>query len=129
MATNVYKLGTTYGGLTNVRSLATPIPYPYSDPAPFSRVEDAASGARYGFGSPIIKWSWKFLRRAQRDFLRSTYCASPAMSNTVYVAQLDTEGTERAYLGTMVWPVPEDVQAERVLDFVLIFRDLEIVTS
>ena len=128
MTVNVYKIGTTYGGLTSLASLTPPIPYPYHDFTNFSALHNLADGGSRGNGSPMIKWSWKFLTRAQRTLLR-TYCVSPATSATIYIAQLNSEGSETAYLCKMNWPPTEDYQAERVLDFELIFRRLEVVTS
>lgn len=129
MASNVYKIGTTYAGLTLLTALSTPVTNPYSEYAPFSKIHSLADGSIRGNGSPAIRWVWKFMTRAQRNYLRTTFCASPLSSSSVYIAQLDGEGTERAYLCKMLWPAAEDIQAERVLDFSLTFRRLEIVTS
>ena len=129
MASNIYKIGTTFGGLTLLTSLSTPITNPYSDFAPYSRPHSLANGGIRGNGSPVLQWSWKFMTRTQRNYLRTTFCPSPANSASVYIAQLDGEGTERAFLCKLLWPAKEEVQAERVLDFSLVFRRLEIVTS
>jgi len=128
MSTNIYKIGTSYAGLTSLKSLTVPVTFPYHDFSNFSEVHNLADGSTRGNGSPMIKWTWKFLTRAQRGQLR-TFCPSPATSATIYISQLNSEGTETAYLCKMNWPPVEDIQAERVLEFELIFRRLEVVTS
>lgn len=69
-------------------------------------------------GSMSANWHWGFMKKADRDFLR-TYC--PGKSNYVYFSIQDNELDWGIYYGLMVWPANERPQNNRVLDFTVLF--------
>jgi hypothetical protein len=118
-----FKIGLTYGGLTNIESLTTPIFAPRSTYRQYAVRVGLGNDTVRGLGLPSATWSWGFLTAAQRDQLR-TFCNEA--SAEVYIQTKKRESSEEydVFTGVMIWPEDEEVSNDRVLDFTLEFRKL-----
>jgi hypothetical protein len=117
-----YQIGTTYGGLTNVESLSTPVQPPRSTPPDYSQPIPLASGGVRGAGWLRCTWSWDILSQAEYNKLR-TFCTGKSAS--VYINTRKDAGTYQVYTATLVWPEQPRRDSGRVLGLVLEFQDLE----
>lgn len=120
-----YQIGTTYGGLANVESLATPLAAPRSTPPDYSQPIELVSGGVRGGGWLACTWSWATMTQAQYDQLR-TFCSGK--SAEVYINTRKDDGAYQVYTAWLVWPEQPRRDSGRVLDVVLEFRDLEEYT-
>lgn len=123
-----YKIGTEAGGvgaITNLGSLTTPIPAPKSSFQDYTEYIQLGSGEMKGVGWPVAEWHWDFLTQAQRNQLR-TFCTGA--SETVYIRtrKNDSSDAYANYLAVMIWPIAEDKDAGRRLDFTIKFQALEV---
>lgn len=113
-----YKIGSTLGGLTLLSALG--IPAPQHDFVPYSVPVDGGDGKQIGHGWPTDEWHWGFLTAAQRATLR-TYI--PGSSATIFIRDLKDDGlTWKDFQVEAIWPLGEDRQAGRRLDFTIRFR-------
>lgn len=118
---NEFKVGTSQAGLTLLSQLTVPVPEPFCEFVPYSKQSSLSDGNVRGNGFPQAKWDWKFLTSAQRDQLRS-FCAGA--SSSVWIRTWDEEGDYHDFNCIMIWPAEQDPQAERFLEFTLVFRRL-----
>lgn len=100
-----YEIGTTLEGMTNIESLATPLPVPRAPFRDSARRVRAASGRVYGQGFASCEWLFSPLSSAQRAQLK-TFCADE--SANVYIKTLASNDTYKVYQAVMVWPETED---------------------
>lgn len=107
--------------LTNVETLG--VLAPRGDMETYSQAIPLQSGLLRGGGWRKATWKWGYLPIAQRDILRA-YC--PDASALVYI-KTKTRALADAYAvyqATMIWQVPERVEATRRLDFEIKFQNL-----
>lgn len=121
-----FEIGTTYETMTNIESLATPLPVPqatYQDG--MERVMLASGGVRW-LGAPMATWIFPEMTEAQRDMLRS-FCSGP--SATVYVStRTNASGSVfDDFVAVMLWPDAEEHKAGLVFDVQIKFQFLETV--
>ena len=117
-----YQIGTTYGGLTNVESLATPLNAPKSTFTEYSQNIALGSGAVRGGGWAVATWNWGFLTQAQRNQLR-TFCTGKSASIFIQTRKNDTSDAYQVYTAVMVWPDEEDKDHGIRLNFQVVFRN------
>jgi hypothetical protein len=117
-----YKIGTTYGGLTNLEDMATPIPAPKHSLIEYSKPTILGDTTVRGLGWRRTTWHWDFLTQAQYTALR-VLCA--ALSSFVYINTRKNDGSYQVYTATMIWPAnePEFVN-NKLLDIDVEFRAL-----
>lgn len=123
-----YAIGTTYGGLTNLANLTTPVNYPKSHPLPYAETKTLGDYTERGIGAPNTVWHWAVLTQAMRDQLR-TFC--PGASASVYITtrSLENDGLFRTYTAIMVWPSQsEEYDAKHRTGFDIIFRGMVVYT-
>lgn len=121
---SILKIGTSIGTLTALDALATPV----HDPAkvvfyPYARIVRTGSGGAVTQGAPYAVLTWRNIRRAQRDQLR-TYCTTP--SAVVYWTLPTNESnlTVANYYGIMTWPLVENYYIDILTDFNLYLYNL-----
>lgn len=123
MALYEYEIGTSYGGMANVESLATPLPAPKSSFLPYSKYLSLGDSTIRGSGWAAASWRFGFLTRAQRDQLK-TFCSGASASVYIQMRKNDTSDAYQVYTAVMIWPPVEEKHAGKRLDFNLEFRDL-----
>jgi hypothetical protein len=93
--------------MTNIESLAMPLPVPRAPFRPYAKIMTAASGLSVGKGFASCQWVFSMLTAAQRTQLR-TFCPSPATSAAVYIRTMTNEADAYAsYQAIMHWPEDE----------------------
>jgi hypothetical protein len=99
-----FQIGIT-SSMTNIESLATPLPVPRAPFRPYARVTTTASGLTVGKGFASCQWVFSMLTAAQRTQLR-TFCAGA--SAAVYIRTMTNEADGYAsYQAIMHWPEDE----------------------
>lgn len=124
-----FEIGLTQGGLVNLDILATPVVPPKWFYSSFVEAIPLGSGAVRGMGAPTATWRWGFIKKAQRDMLR-TFC--PGASAAVCIRTYTTESLDSAkeFSCDMFWPTDaEEVNAGRRLDFTIEFRNLVLLSE
>lgn len=125
MALSDFKIGTTLGGMTNIESLATPLPAPKAPYKLYMRSLMSSSGLTVGRGFPVCQWIFPLLTAAQRTQLR-TFCTGASAS--VYIRTMTNEADAYAnYLAVMHWPDEERRDPSKRhdrLEFVVLFTHL-----
>jgi len=116
-----YQIGTTYGGLTNLESLTTPVAPPKSSFIPYSQSLALGSGSVRGGGWATAIWSWGFLTQAQRNQLR-TFCTGKSASVYINTRKNDTSDAYQVYTAVMVWPDEEIKDHGFRTDFQIVFQ-------
>jgi len=110
MALSDFEIGLTAGTMTNIESLATPLPVPRAPFKPYAKSVTAASGVSVGKGFPSCQWIFSRITPAQREQLR-LFCAGD--SATVYIRTMTNEADPgnsvaadayREYQAVMHWP-------------------------
>jgi hypothetical protein len=96
-----FEIGTTQVGMTNIESLATPVPLPQFDYLPFARVVNLGSGGTRGVGSPVATWTFGLLSIQEYNQLR-TFCAGA--SAVVYIRTRVDDDTYDDFQAKMIWP-------------------------
>lgn len=123
-----YKIGTTFGGMTNLEGLNTPVPPPFATFRPYQSVINLGDGTTRGLGFPSVTWAWAFLSNAQRDVLRA-FCTGSSASVYIHTKKNDSNDAYDDYLGVMLWPEEEQSENHHKMDFTLTFVSLVHVTS
>ena len=120
----IYKIGLTSGGMTDLKSLTVPIPYPKSS------YRDGAGRLRLGnkqikdVGLPVAVWDWGFLSQAQRDQLR-TFCAGASATVYIQTRTNETADTFDTFSAIMEWPEGDgQLDFTRRVNFSVQFTDL-----
>lgn len=129
MALYEYKIATEaagVGGLTNVESLATPVPAPKSTFEEYLEQVQLGDGTVRGAGWMTATWHWDVLSQAQRNQLR-TYCTGASEVVYIRTRKNDSSDAYANYKAVMIWP-SEEKTAGRRLDFTLRFQALELQT-
>jgi hypothetical protein len=118
------KIGTTYGGMTALPSLATPVHSPQTCIyTPYSAtVRTGDNGAR-GIGLPMVTMYWRALPIAQRDQLR-TFCTGLTATVFIYIPTDASGYTFAAFSGTMIWPMGDNYFGPNTQDLTLVIRNL-----
>lgn len=130
MADYLYKIGLDAGGvagLVNIESLSTPVPAPHSSWIEGQQFRRLADGTLRVYGYPVAVWRWDFLKRAQRDMLR-TYCTGASAVVCIATRKNDSADAYVTYRAVMEWPQEEEKDAGRRMDFELRFTCLEVIT-
>lgn len=120
-------------GLVTLRSLGISNPRPVYKTG-VTAVDLGDNSSRI-LGAPQVAWAWGFISQVQRDALRE-YC--PGASADVLIVTpttekiLTEENAAQTFSAKMLWPAPltpENPIAGRRLEFVLIFRQLELYVA
>jgi len=96
-----FMIGTTEVGMTNLESLATPVPLPQFDFMPFARVVNLGSGGTRGVGSKVVTWTFQLLSIEEYTQLR-TFC--PGASAVVYIRTKVDDDTYADFQAKMICP-------------------------
>lgn len=116
------------GALVTLASLGVPNPHPIWNPS-VSRAKLGDNSGRL-LGAPTVKWDWGFVKQDPRDALR-IFC--PGGTAQVIIVSPTTETVATVpnaagrFLCQMWWPapdMPEDPNAGRRLQFVILFKQL-----
>jgi hypothetical protein len=118
-----FEIGLTQGGMTNLEALATKVTPPAWTYQVYSEEVELGDGSMLGSGWPTAEWHWGFIKKAEKEMLR-TFC--PGKSAEVYIKTYKPDRTSAVFKAIMVWPQAEDDYAERTLSFVITFRRLEV---
>jgi hypothetical protein len=122
-----YKIGTTYGGMTNVESLTTSVFAPKHDRIVYSSPVTTGDGQVHGLGWLVTKWHWDFMTQAQYTQLKQ-FCTG--LSASVYINTKNNSDTYTSYTAIMIWPVNEpEIINGKLLDVTIEFRGLVVATS
>lgn len=122
-----FKIGTTLLGMTNVEELTIPLQPPRYAFKDFQESVQTPSGISKGLGYPSATWYWGFLTNEQLLQLR-TFC--PGESATIFIQTFTNEVEEDGddellvFTGVVHWPVEQDRQAHKAIDFTLLFTNL-----
>jgi hypothetical protein len=81
------------------------------------------NGANRGVGLPVAIWHWGYLTRAQRDLLRA-FCTGASATIFIETRTNDTVDVFDQFTTMMIWPLEENKDAGRRIDFVIEFRNL-----
>lgn len=122
-----YEIGATSPGMKNLADLTVPVPEPKSDFNDYSQYLDLGSGSVRGAGWVTAEWRWTYLERPTRDQLK-VFCAAASADVFIRTRNNDSEDAFQYYTATMVWPADEEKSFSRRMDFVIVFRDLEVHT-
>lgn len=126
-----FKIATSLGGLAAIDSILstqTGDVDPDWSFQPYSQTIRLGNGKTKGQGFPIAKWRWKGFEDVNREVFKTFVTTN--LSNDVYIRTATNETTSgvvvfKRYLCVMNWPsADEDFQADKVLDFVLIFTHM-----
>jgi hypothetical protein len=125
---DTYMIGTTYGGLTALSSLATPVRLPKYSYMEYSKPLPLGSGLVRGGGWATAEWHWDVISAAERDMLK-TFCTGASAFVYIMTRRNVNTGSGSAlvvdsylpFYCVMVFPVP---QGER--DFTGIRKDFTI---
>jgi hypothetical protein len=124
-----FEIGLTQGGLTNLDVLSTPVVPPKWFYSSFADTRSLGNGMTRGVGAPVATWRWGFIKKTQRDKLR-TFC--PGVSASVVIRTYTTESLDSAkeFSCIMFWPIDaEEINAGRRLDFTIEFRNLVLLSE
>lgn len=118
-----YKIGTILVGMTNIESLTTPVPNPKPFYRPYVEIVETLSGNDFGRGPAEVDWVWNIFTREQRDQLR-TFCTGS--SSLVYIRTRTNDNSDeyKNYQAVMHWPLDEERDAGKRLDFKITFTHL-----
>lgn len=120
-----FEIGTTFGGMTNVESLTTPLPAPKSNYLPYARVHNRGDGGTRGVGFPIATWTFPILSAEQYNQLKS-FCSGS--SADVYIRTKLDDDTYADFQAKMLWPnEPQDRWFGERKNFVITFRNLVLI--
>lgn len=123
MPTN-YSISSSGSDVTDLASLATPIPYPKGFFQLYSQMIPLADGTTRGGGWPVASWHWGVLSRAQRDQLR-TLLPNSSGSCWIYTRTMDNADAYSLYRASYIWPIEqEERDTGRRLNFQLDFKYL-----
>lgn len=121
-----FKIGTTQGGMTNLESLATPVPLPQSDYLPYARTVILGNGRTRGVGSPVVTWTFQLLSLAEYTQLRQ-FCSGS--SAHVFIRTKVDDDTWADLEGDLIWPnESQNRWYGNRKNLVLTFRGLVVVT-
>ena len=118
-----YQIGTTYGNLTNLESLTTPVDAPKSTFVPYSQYIQLGDGTVRGSGWATAEWRWGYMSQAQRNQLR-TYCTGASASVYINTRKNDTSDAYQVYTATMIWPQEEEKELGKRIDLVIRFVNM-----
>jgi hypothetical protein len=122
MATYEYKLGTTYGGMTNLEEMAKPVSAPHHTIPQYSKPTNLGSSQVRGLGWKTIVWHWDFIAQDQYDQLKS-FCTG--LSASVFINTRKSDGTYQTYSAIMLWPTKEpEFQNNKLMNVDIEFRAL-----
>ena len=113
--------------LTNVEDLTNAPAAPRSQFTESSVYVPLGDGTTRGAGWPTAKWRWGYLTQAQRDDLRA-YCTGASNSLYICTRENDTSDQYNYYTCTMIWPLEEEKDHGKRLDFVVEFQNLSAVS-
>jgi hypothetical protein len=96
-----FKIGATQVGMTNLESLATPIPLPQTDYLRFARTVTLGSGLTRGVGLPVATWTFQLLSIEEYNQLRQ-FCTGA--SAHVFLRTKIDDDTYDDLEGDLIWP-------------------------
>jgi hypothetical protein len=127
MTQYTYKLGTTYGNMTNLESMSPPVSAPHHTLIIYSKPITVGDANVKGLGWKTTTWHWDYLTQAEYTQLR-TYCTG--LSANVYINTKKNDGSYQAYTAVMIWPPEEpEFNAGKLLDITIEFRALVEASS
>ncbi len=118
-----FKIGTTFGGMTNIEALTTPLPLPQFDYSAFARLANLGNGGTRGVGSPVATWTFQLLSLAEYTQLR-TFCTGA--SAEIYIRTRIDDDTYADFKCKMI--LPNDGMGRwygNRKNYVVTFRNLE----
>jgi hypothetical protein len=122
-----YQIGTSYGTLANLETLATPVSAPRHTLLVYSKPTPLSDGSVRALGWPTTTWHWDFLTQAQYTALRA-YCSG--LSAVVYINTKKNTAAYQTYRATMLWPEQEpEYTAGKLLDITVKFVAMAEVSS
>lgn len=92
--------------LKNVTALSTPVPAPKPVPKLWATAQPLGSGLQRALGKPSTVWQFSYLKRAQRDKLR-TFCTGKSANVYIRSRGLDNADAYLYYQAVMLWPDDE----------------------
>jgi hypothetical protein len=124
-----FEIGLTQGALVNLEVLSTPVIPPKWFYSPYSESIPLGDGSVRGVGAPMATWRWGFIKRAQRDKLR-TFCPGASASVCIRTYTTETADIAKEFSCDMYWPTEaEEVNSSRRLDFTIEFRNLVLLSE
>lgn len=117
-----FKIGTSVGGMTLLKSLATPVIWPRDEFDRYPVVKDLANGGTRGMGNPQANWYWDIIQGAQYTQLKTFMTALTTYN--VYIRTRDETNSFHTYLCDMNWMPRPQWSAGRVLKFEIRFVNL-----
>lgn len=121
-----FKIGTSVVGLTNIESLATPLPVPRVTRPTYELVK-LGDGSMREVGFPFCSWTWPQLTIAQVEQLR-TFCTGSSVSIYMRTLTRVSATTYANYLATMTWPDDEDSRGGYVFNLTVKFDSMVVQT-
>ena len=120
-----FMIGTTYGGMTALDELTTPVTDPKSNFMPYARVSSLANGGTRGLGFPIAIWDFSLITLAERNQLKE-FCSGA--SATVYIHTKINDDSFADFSVKMIWPDGiEDRWYGEKKNFTIQFRNLVLI--
>lgn len=121
---DIYKIGTSYGGLALLSTLAgnERDRDPRGEPMEYSAPIKLGDGTIRNLGVLTQTWHWDFMSEARRNALY-------ALVGSVYVYTRKNDGTFGYFTAKLIWPENEPEHfSNRVLDVDLILWKLQVYT-
>lgn len=118
-----FMLGATEGAMVNLESLD--IPAPKAEYQPYTEAVELGDGSVRGWGLPVAILRWGFLAQEHRDTLRA-YCTGASAPVWVRLNTTDNADEWRTFYAIMVWPMAEQRDTERRMNFDLLFKQMII---
>jgi hypothetical protein len=120
-----FAIDETLEGLTNIESLAVPLPEPKSTYQPYSRLVIKGNGAAQGVGAPVASWTFALLSITEYNQLR-TFC--PGASAEIYIHTKKDDDTFADFSCTMIVPNdPQDRWYAVRKNYTVTFRNLVLI--
>lgn len=113
--------------LINVELLTTRLDPPRSTWVEFSTPIELMDGTVRGGGWTTTTWTWDFMTQTQRTQIKS-FCSGKS-ADDVYIKTKKEDETFQIYSCIMVWPDHTARRNSKVLELVISFRNMTVVST
>lgn len=127
--TGTYKIGSSAATVDSLSNLTVTgyfqsIPDPKGIYLEWSELVPKDSGGFRGVGYPKAIWKWNFMRPEWRDVLKA-FCSGASAAVWIQTRTNSSGSSEfGAFTAIMNWPLEQDLDAHRRMNFIIEFTNL-----